>query len=105
MSHARSEQTLDLSSLQTYANSRGGSCLSPSFKGARAPHLWKCGLGHEFEARPQVLIEGGYWCERCQPSLDTPGAWDWGRVAQTDPAVARFHRAEDAPSSKNQETD
>ncbi len=94
MSGPRGPQPLGLGDLQEWARSRGGECLATEFLGPEVPHGWRCALGHTFEARPKTLMEGGHWCETCQPGLDAPGLWDWEAIAQGDPTLAHFHQAE-----------
>lgn len=80
-----------LEDLQKFAGARGGVCLSTESGGFEALHRWRCARGHLFEARPAVLMDGGYWCNACQPSLEAPGPWDWSVIAEGDPTIARFH--------------
>ncbi|MFP6641274.1 MAG: hypothetical protein VCC04_13590 [Myxococcota bacterium] len=93
MSRPAGSSPLGLADLQEFAESRGGSCLETEFRGNGALHRWRCARGHAFEARPKILMAGGYWCEACQPSLDGPAPWDWDAIAQGDPAIARFQWA------------
>ncbi len=80
-----------LEQLREFATSRGGRCLSEEASGAGSAHRWTCATGHEFEASPRLLIEGGYWCPSCFPTLEDPSYWDWDVAAETDPLLARFH--------------
>ena len=82
--------TIDMQGLAAFARSRGGSLLSGEFSGATRPHRWRCAAGHEFEATPRLLVDGGYWCPECFPSPDA--GWDWERQAAVDPQVDRFYR-------------
>jgi hypothetical protein len=83
-----------LEELIAFARSRGGACLSMEFMGSTAAHLWRCGREHEFSASPRLLIEAGYWCPSCFPSVDDPGAWDYDALAKLDPLLDRFHRCD-----------
>jgi hypothetical protein len=52
---------LDLSDIQGAAKFRGGVCISTSMtKGdLYAPLKWKCHLGHEFYATPNLILKAG----------------------------------------------
>ena len=78
--------------LAAFAESRGGELLSAESNGMQESLRWRCGLKHEFEASPGILIHGGYWCPECFPSADDKKGWDWPRQAAVDPLVARFYR-------------
>ena len=93
MSQSPDQRIAGLHELTEFASARGGECLSSEFAGPGARHLWRCAVGHKFEATPRLLLEGGHWCEACQPNTDAPGAWDWDGIAEKDPILARFHQS------------
>ncbi len=100
MSRAETHGPWVLADLQKLAISRGGECLSVEMGEKEAPHRFRCARNHEFEASPFTLIRGGFWCDRCQPSLDGPGPWDWDALAQTDPTLARFQPQDPTKSGR-----
>lgn len=51
--------------LADLAAARGGELLSPVYLGAQRLHRWRCCDGHDFEATPNRVKNGG-WCPRCQ---------------------------------------
>lgn len=53
--------------LQGAAAFRGGELRSDTFtEGDIATLLqWRCGLGHDFEASPRLVLAGGHWCPTC----------------------------------------
>ncbi|MDO3615312.1 hypothetical protein Q3O97_05600 [Ralstonia pseudosolanacearum] len=53
-----------LARLQQVARQAGGECLSDTYIGRAAMYRFRCGLGHEFEARASKVI-GGSWCKHC----------------------------------------
>ena len=86
------------SDLVDFAQSRGGRLLSEAYGGWGHPHRWVCGREHAFEASPRLLIDGGYWCPECLPTVDDASGWDWDFHAEVDPLLARFHRSRRASS-------
>lgn len=50
--------------LQEIAAAHNGACLSQSYLGARAQHLFRCSLGHEWQARACNVVDG-HWCRQC----------------------------------------
>lgn len=54
-----------LEEMQEVARSRGGKCLSPSYRGLDKPLLWQCKIGHQWRAAPQSLLKQGSWCRQC----------------------------------------
>jgi hypothetical protein len=77
---------LDLSDIQGAAKFRGGTCLSTSTaKGdLYAPLKWKCHIGHEFDATPNLILKAGHWCPECERT-----AWDYGEYAKHNPFFAQ----------------
>lgn len=53
-----------LDRLQQIARQAGGECLSDRYAGRLATYRFRCGLGHEFEARASKILEGS-WCKQC----------------------------------------
>lgn len=62
---APSEWTID--DLRGAAAFRGGRLLSEAFTtGDVATVLrWRCGLDHDFDASPRLILTGGHWCPEC----------------------------------------
>lgn len=98
MSEETAQGPWSLADIQAFAESRGGSCLSTEGGGRTSPLRFRCAAGHEFESSPFVLIRGGFWCERCMPSLKGPGPFDWSALATDDPTLARFEPNPGKPS-------
>ena len=53
-----------LARLQQVARQAGGECLSDTYAGRSTTYRFRCGLGHEFEARASKILEGS-WCKHC----------------------------------------
>ena len=62
-------QKLSIVEMRDLASKRGGECLSTTYINSKTPLIWKCNLGHIFEATPEK-IKQGHWC------------WDCGREKQ-----------------------
>jgi hypothetical protein len=77
---------LDLNDIQGAAKFRGGECLSSSMaKGdLYKPLRWKCHLGDEFDATPNLILKAGHWCPECERS-----AWDFAEQAKHSPFFAQ----------------
>lgn len=58
-------QRLTLEIFQAAARDRGGECLSDTYFNVFAPLRFRCGQGHEWEARA-TNIRSGNWCPRCK---------------------------------------
>ena len=54
----------ELKALRTLAKSRGGACLSPSYRGTDVRLKWRCKDGHSWAQFPWK-IKRGYWCPDC----------------------------------------
>jgi hypothetical protein len=80
-----------LQDLEGYAKSRGGSCLSSGSHDPATLLDWRCGGGHEFQASPNLLISGGYWCPTCAPNPDDTSGWNFELHAQHDPGLAGIY--------------
>lgn len=57
-----------IAEMKTLAVSRGGKCLSSSYKGANIKLKWQCGKKHTWEATPGK-IKWGTWCPVCRVRL------------------------------------
>jgi hypothetical protein len=55
---------LTLEQMQQIAESRGGSCLSESYRNTATKLEWCCSAGHEWTATP-LQIKKGHWCPFC----------------------------------------
>lgn len=51
--------------MRSYAESRGGECLSDTYSHARQRLRWRCANGHEWEATASIVTRG-QWCLDCQ---------------------------------------
>jgi nucleoside-diphosphate-sugar epimerase len=80
-----------LQDLEGYAKSRGGSCLSTGSGDPATLLDWRCGRDHEFQASPNLLISGGYWCPTCAPNVDDTSGWNFDTAAQYDPGLAGIY--------------
>lgn len=80
------ESELDIDDVRGAAKFRGGELLSKSMtKGDWSTKLkFKCQFGHEFEASPRLVLEGGHWCDECERK-----SWNYGKRAQGDPFFAQ----------------
>ncbi len=65
---------------------RGGELLSETMeKGDWKTKLrFRCAFGHEFEASPRLILEGGHWCPECERR-----SWNYGNRAKVDPFFAQ----------------
>ncbi|MDD5712251.1 MAG: NAD(P)-dependent oxidoreductase [Smithellaceae bacterium] len=80
-----SKEKLELSDLQGAAKFRGGELLSTEWNGDMYTKLrWRCGLDHEFEASPFLVLKGGHWCDTCQPP-----DWNYDAIARVNPFFAQ----------------
>ncbi len=91
------ESALTLEVVQGAAEFRGGKCLSEVMtKGDWQTQLkWQCAFGHEFEASPRLILEGGHWCPECERA-----SWNYHAVAKVNPFFAQVWyplHAEDEP--------
>jgi hypothetical protein len=55
---------LTLEQMQQLAESRGGRCLSESYRNTATKLEWRCSNGHEWTATP-LQIKKGHWCPFC----------------------------------------
>ncbi len=54
-----------LKELQVIAVERGGKCLSDRYISSNTKLLWQCSKGHQWEATPADIKNGGHWCQKC----------------------------------------
>lgn len=53
-----------LADMQSLAATRGGTCLSDTYKHGRHPLRWRCADNHEWSAPPNSVAQGA-WCPTC----------------------------------------
>ena len=58
----------DIGMMHSTAIKRGGECLSVQYVNSRTKLLWKCSMGHQWEAIPEIIIRG-HWCPKCAGNL------------------------------------
>ncbi len=82
----KSESELDYEDMKHATEFRGGQLLSDSMEKGnwRQKLRFKCGFGHEFEASPRLILEGGHWCPVCERE-----SWNYGNRAKIDPFFAQ----------------
>ena len=80
------ESELDLQDMKKAAEFRGGACLSDEMvRGDWKTKLkFRCAFGHEFNASPRLILEGGHWCPECERK-----SWNYGNRAKVDPFFAQ----------------
>ncbi len=83
---SRPESELSLEDSKGAAEFRGGECLSGSMvQGDWTTKLkFRCAFGHEFEASPRLVLEGGHWCPVCERE-----SWNYQNRAKVDPFFAQ----------------
>lgn len=54
-----------IENLNSYAQSKNGSCLSETYLGSRVKHRWLCAEGHKWEATWDSINNGNSWCPIC----------------------------------------
>lgn len=79
---AKPESELTLEDVAGAVEFRGGKLLSMRMgKGDWSGKLrFRCAFGHEFEASPRLVLEGGHWCPECERA-----SWNYGARAKVDP--------------------
>lgn len=50
--------------MKEIARSRGGMCLSESYRNTATKLTWRCSVGHEWSAAP-LQVKKGHWCPFC----------------------------------------
>lgn len=83
---SKPESELNLEDMKKAAEFRGGRCLSDTMEtGDWTGKLkFRCAFGHEFEASPRLILEGGHWCPHCENK-----SWNYGERAKVDPFFAQ----------------
>lgn len=83
---SKPEGELALEDLAGAAAFRGGRLLSTRMRrGDWSGKLrFRCAFGHEFEASPRLVLEGGHWCPACERA-----SWNYGARAKVDPFFAQ----------------
>ncbi|HRX58192.1 MAG TPA: NAD(P)-dependent oxidoreductase [Eubacteriales bacterium] len=83
---SKPESELSLEDVRQAAAFRGGECLSDDMqKGDWSTKLkFRCAFGHEFEASPRLVLEGGHWCPDCERE-----SWNYQNRAKVDPFFAQ----------------
>ena len=83
---SKPESELSLEDMRGAAEFRGGACLSETMEKGdwRTKLKFKCAFGHEFEASPRLVLEGGHWCPDCERK-----SWNYGQRAKVDPFFAQ----------------
>lgn len=80
------ESELNFEDIKQVAEFRGGTILSQTMiKGDWSSKLkWSCAFGHQFEASPRLIIEGGHWCPICERE-----SWNYHEIAKVNPFFAQ----------------
>lgn len=83
---SKPEEELDIEDVKGAAKFRGGECISISMKKGdwKGKLKFKCAFGHEFEASPRLILEGGHWCLECERK-----SWNYAARAKVDPFFAQ----------------
>ena len=78
---SKPEDDLTVHDLKEASKFRGGECLSSDMdKGDWVRKLkFRCAFGHEFEAGPRLVLEGGHWCPVCERE-----SWNYYERAKRD---------------------
>jgi hypothetical protein len=61
---------LSIQKMLAVANSKGGECISTEYLTDIIPLLWRCEKGHEWQATPNRIKNGG-WCPSCSGTVKT----------------------------------
>jgi len=80
------EKDMSIVDMKEAAKFRGGKCLSSDMDKGDWMHKLKfrCAFGHEFEASPRLVLEGGHWCPVCERE-----SWNYYERAKCDPFFAQ----------------
>lgn len=84
---SKPESELELADIKGAVKFRGGICSSEKMvKGDWKSKLkFTCAFGHEFEASPRLVLEGGHWCPHCERE-----SWNYAERAKVDPFFAQI---------------
>jgi hypothetical protein len=55
-----------LKTIQEFAESKGGKCLSIAYLTSKAHYDFMCEIGHKWSATPAQLFYNEYWCDQCK---------------------------------------
>lgn len=82
----KQESELAIEDVKGAAEFRGGICMSSSMKqGDWASKLnFRCAFGHEFDASPRLVLQGGHWCPVCERE-----SWNYQSRAKADSFFAQ----------------
>ncbi len=80
------ETQLTLADISGAAKFRGGICLSDKMETGnwQSKLSFRCAFGHNFEASPRLILEGGHWCPTCENQ-----SWNYHARALVDPFFAQ----------------
>ncbi|MBY9079084.1 NAD(P)-dependent oxidoreductase [Paenibacillus sp. HN-1] len=94
------ESELELEDMKGAAKFRGGECKSDSMnKGDWKGKLnFTCAFGHDFEASPRLVLEGGHWCPVCERT-----SWNYAARAKLDPFFAQVWNPLHSSNEKERE--
>jgi hypothetical protein len=83
---SKPEDELGIEDVKDAAKFRGGECKSATMKKGdwKGKLKFKCAFGHEFEASPRLILEGGHWCPECERK-----SWNYAARAKVDPFFAQ----------------
>ena len=83
---SKPESELNLDDMRGAAKFRGGELLSERMTTGdwKTKLRFRCAFGHEFEASPCLVLEGGHWCPDCERK-----SWNYGNRAKVDPFFAQ----------------
>ena len=83
---SKPESELTFEDMKGAAKFRGGELLSEEMQTGnwRTKLRFRCAFGHEFDASPRLVLEGGHWCPECERK-----SWNYGQRAKVDPFFAQ----------------
>lgn len=83
---SKPESELNIDDMRAAAKFRGGECLSDRMETGdwKTKLRFRCAFGHDFEASPRLVLEGGHWCPDCERK-----SWNYGQRAKVDPFFAQ----------------
>ena len=83
---SKPEEELSLEDMKGAVKFRGGELLSETMKTGdwKTKLRMRCAFGHEFEASPRLILEGGHWCPECERK-----SWNYGQRAKVDSFFAQ----------------
>ena len=58
------KNAITIEQMHELAKTKGGRCLSTSYKNTDTHLIWECKEGHQWNAKP-ANIKTGYWCPKC----------------------------------------